>query len=95
VDPIRDGNNWFSYVNNDAINWIDRWGLNASDNTLQTQVTLLDSGYDKARAENACVALTLMDAAQDFIGTTLNQNQVTSLLDSFYEKSLCCWQCSV
>jgi hypothetical protein len=23
VDPIRDGTNWFAYVNNDPVNWID------------------------------------------------------------------------
>ena len=27
VNPIRDGNNWFAYVNNDPVNWIDLWGL--------------------------------------------------------------------
>ncbi len=27
VDPIRDGNNWFSYVVNDPVNFIDKWGL--------------------------------------------------------------------
>ncbi len=31
VDPVRDGNNWFSYVGNDPINFIDLWGLSASD----------------------------------------------------------------
>ena len=31
VDPIRDGNNWYSYVNNDPVNWIDRLGLEAED----------------------------------------------------------------
>ena len=27
VDPIRDGNNWFSYVVNDPVNYVDLWGL--------------------------------------------------------------------
>jgi RHS repeat-associated protein len=27
ADPVRDGNNWFAYVNNDPVNWIDPWGL--------------------------------------------------------------------
>ncbi len=27
VDPIRDGSNWFVYVNSDPINYLDRWGL--------------------------------------------------------------------
>ncbi|MCL2094207.1 MAG: peptidoglycan DD-metalloendopeptidase family protein [Treponema sp.] len=26
-DPIRDGNNWFAYVNNDPVNYVDWWGL--------------------------------------------------------------------
>jgi RHS repeat-associated protein len=26
-DPVRDGANWFAYVNNDPVNWIDPWGL--------------------------------------------------------------------
>ena len=31
VDPIRDGHNWFIYVNNDPVNWIDFWGLCSED----------------------------------------------------------------
>jgi RHS repeat-associated protein len=31
VDPIRDGSNWYSYVNNDPVNWVDPWGLSAND----------------------------------------------------------------
>jgi RHS repeat-associated protein len=27
IDPIRDGANWFAYVNNDPVNYIDLWGL--------------------------------------------------------------------
>ena len=30
-DPIRDGENWFSYVGNNPVNWVDPWGLSASD----------------------------------------------------------------
>jgi RHS repeat-associated protein len=26
-DPVRDGANWFAYVNNDPVNWVDPWGL--------------------------------------------------------------------
>jgi RHS repeat-associated protein len=26
-DPIRDGSNWYAYVNNDPVNWVDPWGL--------------------------------------------------------------------
>ena len=31
IDPIRDGANWFAYVNNDPVNYIDLWGLLASE----------------------------------------------------------------
>jgi RHS repeat-associated protein len=30
VDPIRDGNNWYAYVNNDPVNYVDLWGLEGS-----------------------------------------------------------------
>jgi RHS repeat-associated protein len=41
IDPIRDGNNWFAYVNNDPVNWRDPWGLAAVDQ--RTQVFPTDS----------------------------------------------------
>ena len=31
VDPIRDGHNWYSYVLNDPVNYIDLWGLIKSE----------------------------------------------------------------
>lgn len=34
IDPIRDGNNWFVYVNNDPVNYVDLWGLDTSDITF-------------------------------------------------------------
>jgi RHS repeat-associated protein len=30
-DPVRDGANWFAYVNNDPVNWVDLWGLSAQE----------------------------------------------------------------
>ena len=29
IDPIRDGSNWFAYVNNDPVNYVDLDGLMA------------------------------------------------------------------
>ena len=40
VDPIRDGNNWFAYVNNDPLNWVDPWGLNAEDTQTYGVITV-------------------------------------------------------
>ena len=31
IDPIRDGSNWFSYVVNDPVNYVDPFGLSTSD----------------------------------------------------------------
>jgi RHS repeat-associated protein len=31
VDPVRDGANWFTYVNNDPVNWVDLRGLTANE----------------------------------------------------------------
>ena len=31
VDPIQDGANWFTYVNNDPVNYVDLLGLLASE----------------------------------------------------------------
>ncbi|MBP5329273.1 MAG: LysM peptidoglycan-binding domain-containing protein [Spirochaetaceae bacterium] len=31
IDPIRDGSNWFSYVVNDPVNYVDPFGLSATD----------------------------------------------------------------
>ncbi len=36
VDPIRDGSNWFVYVNSDPVNYTDLWGLSASDKNAET-----------------------------------------------------------
>ena len=31
VDPVRDGANWFAYVVNDPVNYVDLWGLSPND----------------------------------------------------------------
>ena len=35
VDPIRDGRNWYSYVVNDPVNYVDLWGLCGSDGNVK------------------------------------------------------------
>ena len=53
VDPIRDGTNWFAYVNNDPVNYVDLWGLLASDgqrkNVFQMAKSYFTSIIDKAK----------------------------------------------
>ena len=40
VDPIRDGKNWFAYVNNDPVNFIDLWGLCGEDPSIIGEPTV-------------------------------------------------------
>lgn len=56
VDPIRDGNNWFAYCNNEPVNYVDLWGLAEiiADNLVQLpneKITDREAGNVKDRAE--------------------------------------------
>ena len=42
-DPIRDGENWFAYVGNNPVNFIDPWGLSASDGNIFTKLNTIVS----------------------------------------------------
>ena len=42
-DPIRDGKNWFAYVGNNPVNWVDPWGLSASDGNVFTKLNTIVS----------------------------------------------------
>ncbi len=44
LDPIRDGNNWFSYCNCDPINFIDLWGLEIQGRTSEFKMSDTDWG---------------------------------------------------
>jgi RHS repeat-associated protein len=44
VDPIRDGNNWFAYVNNDPVNFVDLWGLAPGDIFVSIDDAAIDFG---------------------------------------------------
>jgi RHS repeat-associated protein len=49
VDPVRDGNNWFAYVNNDPVNWVDPWGLYPSPDQSYGQVKNLMDEHKRTR----------------------------------------------
>ncbi len=40
VDPVKDQNNWYAYVNNDPVNKIDLWGLQESDQLTASDAVL-------------------------------------------------------
>jgi len=79
VDPVRDGNNWFAYVNNDPVNWRDLWGLCASDNNFESymdfgeypfEITFTVPRPDPIKGENMVNAYTLM-AGTEMVGSGL------------------------
>ena len=45
IDPIRDGRNWYSYVVNDPVNYVDLWGLCGSDGKKLTDEQLATAKF--------------------------------------------------
>ena len=45
VDPIRDGRNWYCYVVNDPVNFVDLWGLCGSDGKKLTDDQLATAKF--------------------------------------------------
>ena len=53
VDPIRDGSNWFSYVINDPVNYVDPFGLKTFEEIKEKAKTIVnDFVYGKQVVEN-------------------------------------------
>jgi len=59
ADPVRDGNNWYAYVNNDPVNWVDLWGLVGWE--ISTQY-LAKTGVEGARLEHLGIDWVYTDA---------------------------------
>ena len=91
MDPIRDGRNWFTYVNNDPVNWRDPWGLSASDNdgtTIQAQVAYDPNDYHcDIIAYNGLLSSDYDPRGQD--GTAWNGNDLTvpQIFDQHYPEN--------
>ena len=52
VDPVRDGSNWFSYVVNDPVNYVDPLGLTASDSSWWSNAKSTVKGWiDSAKSD--------------------------------------------
>ncbi len=48
VDPIRDGSNWFSYVVNDPVNYVDPFGLSSTDRSGWSNVKSTVKGWGES-----------------------------------------------
>ena len=72
-DPIRDGENWFAYVGNNPVNWVDPWGLSASDGKR-------NSGFTSEQGAVKDFALTYNPLS------IRNNREYGSTIYSYYDK---------
>jgi RHS repeat-associated protein len=79
-DPVRDGANWFAYVNNDPVNWVDLWGLEDA-----SMLIINMPGVTDARLESYLFLTEYFDKYQDsdLIGVRSIENgqQLQSILN--------------
>jgi len=86
LDPIRDGNNWFSYVNNDPVNWVDLWGLEGWE--ISTQY-LGSAGVSGSRTVHLGIDWVYRDA--NGINITTGKpvgSYTTGTVETGYDKTL-------
>ena len=71
-DPIRDGENWFAYVENNPVNWVDPWGLSASEKQGNNgNATLLLSGLTKTLSGSVKTVAGLAGAAAGMLASAV------------------------
>jgi RHS repeat-associated protein len=79
VDPVRDGANWFVYVNNDPVNYIDLWGLEIKDaNTtlfMKSAGNIPLSDSEELISEVGCVLTTYTRIAIGISGRNISLQQ--------------------
>ena len=97
-DPIRDGENWFAYVGNNPVNWVDPWGLSASDgkkngltrdqilDTIQTALNMV--GLIPGVGEIADVANSVISLARgNYIDAAFSVVSMVPTIGDYIEKS--------
>ncbi|MBI9100695.1 MAG: DUF4329 domain-containing protein [Spirochaetaceae bacterium] len=77
VDPIRSGSNWYSYVGNDPVNYIDPLGLEAYDPFSTEMEAVEDFGItyndDSIRDDNELGATVYQNSDGDYYYPTPNE----------------------
>nr|MCR4899536.1 RHS repeat-associated core domain-containing protein [Treponema sp.] len=92
VDPIRDGTNWFAYVNNDPVNFVDLWGLevfytiyrdpqsyDVSTDRDTPKNTYLDVGVLYNSNTNETIVFTRVQSVANYPSTDNKNNEVPSV----------------
>jgi len=90
-DPIRDGNNWFAYVNNDPVNWVDLWGLDMMYSTYVQDSGKITSTYIPTNSNGSIdytsIKVYSFNASND-VSTKLNTTiPVTGSPEYYYPQS--------
>ncbi len=86
VDPIRDGSNWFAYVNNDPVNYVDLWGLLASEGKIQNQeIVFTPKVFDNPRiASKFSTSITVsVLRTNDNYGNSFDSMRITTMYSEF------------
>ena len=86
VDPIRDGSNWFAYVNNDPVNYVDLWGVLASDGKIQNQeIVFTPKVFDNPRiASKFSTSITVsVLRTNDNYGNSFDSMRITTMYSEF------------
>jgi RHS repeat-associated protein len=93
MDPVRDGNNWFAYVNNDPVNFVDLWGLwtknadgtytaEAGDTLSGLSKLVTGSGNNWVRYEFAGDPAKEIDPRTLQIGSVINVDNIIGFSNS-------------
>jgi len=76
IDPIRDGNNWFVYVSNDPVNWMDPDGLLLTlvvDKEKQTLTATFKDGQIEA-SKIISITTAVVSKSKNNNNTTINED---------------------
>jgi RHS repeat-associated protein len=77
IDPIRDGTNWFSYVHNDPVNYVDLWGLKIGQISAEYDYTQQDAQWKDEKLGTSTISVEKegckVTAAAEIISTILDE----------------------
>ena len=81
IDPIRDGNNWFAYVNNDPVNWVDLWGLECTPSDKKNNLTDNEDvqGVELTKTQNTVLGVIEMLVGADlYVAGIVTANYISA-----------------
>ena len=88
MDPIRDGNNWFTYCNNDPVNFVDLWGLeyrdrygvwrSCNDGMYKIEASMNNHNRDKYLTRNDVGEGKPTYQCDDYVQTVLRESDIDS-----------------